>query len=195
MPTETPMSTTAPTTTAILHSSLHGTRWVVDVDHTTVEFRVRDAGIAKVRGVFREFDGELVFDADPTAHARGTVDAASLDTRIAARDDHLRSPDFFDVENHPQLTFASTAIEHDGGRLQIRGDLAIRGVVKPIELEGEIVGTARDDDGNERIGLELRGSLDRRDYGLTWNTAIDGGGVLVGNRVDLVLEVSAIRAD
>ena len=187
------MSTTTTPTTP-LPDSLRGTEWRVDAAHTTIEFRVRHAGVAKVRGVFREFEGSLVVDEDGAARATGTVEIASLDTGIGARDDHLRSADFFDVERHPQLRFASTAIELDDDRLRVRGELTIRGVTNTIELEGEILGTGVDDEGNDRLGLELRGSLDRRDYGLTWNAALAGGNVLVGNRVDLELEVSAVRA-
>jgi polyisoprenoid-binding protein YceI len=173
--------------------ALRGTAWRVDVNHTTLEFRVRHAGIAKVRGVFRDFGGTLAFDSGGRAHASGSVDAASLDTRIAARDEHLRSPDFFDVEHHPRLTFESTSIEIDGDEVRVVGDLTIRGVTREIELTGELGGVGYDDERNERVGLELHGSLDRRDYGLTWNAAVDGGGLLVGNRVDLQLDVSAIR--
>ena len=175
-------------------TGLAGTAWRVDVAHTTVEFRVRHAGVAKVRGVFKELDGVLAFDADGTARASGSVAAASLDTRIGARDEHLRSADFFDAEHHPRLTFESTSIELDGEELRVRGDLTIRGVTKPIELTGELGGTGVDDEGNERVGLELRGSLDRREYGLTWNAVVTGGGLLVGNRVDIQLDVSAVRA-
>ena len=185
------MSTAIPTTSSL--ASLRGTQWRVDVDHTTLEFRVRHAGIAKVRGVFRDFEGTLTFGEDGVPQARGSVDVASLDTRIAARDEHLRSPDFFDVEQHPRMTFTSTSIEVDGDDVRVRGDLTIRGVTKPIELTGELGGTGVDDEGNERIGLELRGRLDRRDYGLTWNATVDGGGLLVGNRVDIALDVSAVR--
>jgi polyisoprenoid-binding protein YceI len=174
--------------------SLRGTAWRVDVDHTTVEFRVRHAGVAKVRGVFREFEGTLTIDEGGSARAAGSVDVASLDTRIAARDEHLRSADFFDVEHHPRMTFTGTSIDVDGDEVRVRGELTIRGVTKEIVLEGELGGIGYDDDGNERVGLELRGSLDRRDYGLTWNAAVTGGGLLVGNRVDIELDVSAIRA-
>ena len=190
MPKEPPMSTPTPTPTT---KTLAGTTWNVDVDHTTLEFRVRHAGVAKVRGVFRDFEGTLAIAADGVPRATGSVDVASLDTRIAARDEHLRSADFFDAEHHPRITFASTRIELDGDEVRVAGDLTIRGITKPIELTGELGGTGYDDDGNERIGLELRGSLDRRDYGLTWNAAVDGGGLLVGNRVDLALDVSAVR--
>jgi polyisoprenoid-binding protein YceI len=173
--------------------TLRGTRWRVDVDHTTVEFRVRHAGLAKVRGVFREFEGTLVVGEDGALSASGSVDVASLDTRIAARDEHLRSADFFDAPNHPKLTFATTAIEVDGDDVRAAGDVTIRGVTRPLELTGELLGTGVDDDGNERIGLSLSASLDRRDFGLTWNTKLTGGNMLVGNRVDIALEVSALK--
>ena len=189
------MSLTTPTSPTTLPAALRGTTWTVDVAHTTVEFRVRHAGVAKVRGVFREFGGALVVDDAGVAHARGSVDVASIDTRIGARDDHLRSPDFFDAETHPELTFESTAIAVEDGELRVAGEITIRGVTRPIELRGELVGTGYDGDGNERMGLELDGRLDRRDFGLTWNAAIDGGGVLVGNRVDLHLDVSAVRVE
>jgi polyisoprenoid-binding protein YceI len=185
------MSTYAPAPLSLLPAG----RWQVDPDHTSVEFRVRHAGLARVRGVFEEFEGEVEVAADGTLRAHGSVATTSLNTRIHARDEHLRSPDFFDAEKHPRMTFRSTAIEvREGGFVSVRGDLTIRDVTREIELEGEILGSGRDDDGNERIGLELQGSLDRRHYGLTWNAAIDGGGLLVGNRVDLALEISAVRA-
>lgn len=175
-------------------SSVRGTTWQVDADHTTVEFRVRHAGLAKVRGVFRAFEGTLVVGADGTLSATGGVDVASLDTRIGARDEHLRSPDFFDAEHYPAITFASTAIEVDGEDVRVTGDLTIRGIARPVELTGELLGTGVDDEGDERIGLSVTGSLDRREYGLTWNAELAGGNVLVGNRVDLALEVSAVKA-
>jgi polyisoprenoid-binding protein YceI len=169
--------------------------WVVDADHSTVEFRVKHVGLARVRGVFHRFEGILDVREDGTADARGTVDAGSLDTRVAARDAHLRSADFFDVEHHPTITFAATAIEPAGDdRLRITGELTIRGVTRSAELDAELLGTGRDDEGAERVGLEITGRLDRRDFGLTWNAAVEtGGGILVGNRVDLELEVSAVR--
>lgn len=169
-------------------------RWEVDPGHSSVEFRVRHAGLARVRGVFEELEGVLEIGEDGTLSARGTIAAASLSTRLAARDQHLRSEDFFDVERYPRLTFSSTAIEVHESAISVRGELTIRDVTREIELRGEVLGTGRDDDGVERVGLELAGTLDRRHYGLTWNAAVDGGGLLVGNRVDLVLEISAVRA-
>jgi polyisoprenoid-binding protein YceI len=175
-------------------ASLTG-RWTVDPDHTTLEFRVRHAGLARVRGVFEEFDGVLDATRNGGLGARASISTASLTTGVAARDEHLRSPDFFDVERHPRMTFASTAIDvrPDGG-VTVTGELTIRGIAREIVLEGEILGPGRDDEGAERVGLELAGRLDRRDYGLTWNAAVDGGGLLVGNRVDVALAVSAVRS-
>jgi polyisoprenoid-binding protein YceI len=111
-----------------------------------------------------------------------------------ARDEHLRSADFLDVARHPVIGFASTSIEIAGdGAVAMRGELTIRGVTREVMLRGELLGPGRDDDGAERLGIALEGRLDRRDYGLTWNAAVEGGGLLVGNRVDLVLEFSAVR--
>jgi polyisoprenoid-binding protein YceI len=147
-----------------------------------------------VRGVFHRFDGALTVGENGATSASGTVDAASLDTRVAARDDHLRSADFFDVDKHPLITFSATSIERLGEEeIRVVGDLTIRGVTRSVELTGEILGTGRDDAGAERIGLDVAGVLDRRDFGLTWNKAVDGGGLLVDNRVDVRLEVSAVR--
>jgi len=170
-------------------------RWEVDADHSTIEFRVRHAGLARVRGVFQDVEGVLEAGPDGSVAARGSVRTASLTTRVAARDEHLRSEDFFDVERHPRITFASTAIEiGSDGAVSARGDLTIRGITRAVELHGRFLGTGRDDEGAERAGIEVAGTLDRRDFGLTWNAAVDGGGLLVGNRVDLSLELSAVRS-
>jgi polyisoprenoid-binding protein YceI len=181
------------TTTVCSTTPLTGT-WVVDQDHTTIEFGVKHVGLARVRGVFRRFEGVVIVGDDGEISASGAVDAASLDTRVAARDDHLRSADFFDVDNHPQITFVATSVEKiDEEGLRIVGDLTIRGVTRTVELTGDILGIGLDDDGMSRIGLDVAGVLDRRDFGLTWNRALDGGGLLVGNRVEVRLEVSAVR--
>jgi polyisoprenoid-binding protein YceI len=182
------MSAIAPASTVIAPG-----RWAVDPAHSTLEFRVRHAGVARVRGVFRTFEGALDIAPDGTLSATGWVAAASLDTGLAARDEHLRSSDFFDAARHERLTFSSTAVSIGAhGEITVRGDLTIRGVTREIELRGEILGTGRDDERAERVGLELTARIDRRDYGLTWNAAVDGGGLLVGNRVDIALEISAI---
>ncbi len=175
-------------------STIAAGTWRLDPEHTSLEFRVKHMGLARVRGVFRVFEGAL--SAGPHGELSGwaAIDAASLETGVAARDDHLRSPDFFAVSEHPRITFETTAVEYAGGeRLRIAGELTIRGTTRAIELEGELLGTVREEDGGLRLGIEATGVLDRRDFGLTWNTAVDGGGLLVGNRVDLRLEVSALH--
>ena len=150
-------------------------------------------GLARVRGVFRVFEGALVAGAEGELSGWTAIDAASLETGVAARDEHLRSPDFFAVEDHPRITFATTAVAYAGGdALRIAGELTIRGTTRAIGLEGELLGTVREDDGGLRVGIEATGVLDRRDFGLTWNAVVDGGGMLVGNRVDLRLELSAL---
>jgi polyisoprenoid-binding protein YceI len=168
--------------------------WDVDPAHSILEFRVRHVGLARVRGTFEAYEGVVVVDDRGAMHASGTIEAASLTTRLAVRDEHLRSADFFDVDHHPHITFVARAMDLTGeDRLRVLGDLTIRGTTRTIELSGELLGIARDDEGAERIGLELAGTLDRRDFGLTWNSAVEGGGVLVGNRVDLRLEISAVH--
>ncbi len=180
--------------TSIPATPLRAGTWVVDPEHTTLEFRVKHVGLARVRGVFHRFEGVLEVADDGALTATGSVEAASLDTRVGMRDEHLRSADFFDVEHHPQITFATTMVQSTGpDRLRIAGDLTIRGTTRRIELDAEVLGTAVDDEGAERIGLEATGRLDRRDFGLNWNSAIEGGGILVGHRVDLQLDVSAVR--
>jgi polyisoprenoid-binding protein YceI len=182
-------------TIATVTAAIPAGRWELDPQHTTLEFRVRHAGLARVRGVFQIVDGVIEAAPDGTLSGYASIDAASLTTGLELRDEHLRSADFFDVERHPTLTFATTAVQvRPDGRATVRGELAIRGVTRELELDGEVLGAGRDDEGAERIGIELTGRLDRRDYGLTWNAAVDGGGLLVGNRVDIALEISAVRS-
>jgi polyisoprenoid-binding protein YceI len=179
---------------AVIGSPALAGTWHVDPTHSSVEFRARHAGVARVRGVFEVFDGALEIGPDGAVRARGTLDAASLSTRLSARDNHLRSSDFLDVANHPRIEFASDRVRVDeDGSVTMQGTLTIRGVTREITLQGELHGPGRDDEGAERLGLALEGRLDRRDYGLTWNAAVEGGGLLVGNRVDLVLEFSTVR--
>lgn len=176
-------------------TALPAGRWELDPVHTTLEFRVRHAGLARVRGVFEDFDGSVEVGDDGSVRGEASVATASLTTGIGARDEHLRSGDFFAAEEHPRMRFVTTSVEIDAdGGVTARGELTIRDTTREIDLSGEVLGYGLDDDGAERIGIELSGRLDRRDYGLTWNAAIDGGGLLVGNRVDIAVEVSAVRA-
>jgi polyisoprenoid-binding protein YceI len=169
--------------------------WAVDPDHSSVEFQVKHMGIATVKGFFSDFEGALEVADDGTTTASGTVKAASINTRAAQRDDHLRSADFFDVDNHPELRFESTAIDRlDGEAYRIVGDLTIRGVTREVELHAVTQGVDQDPWGNTRIGLEVTGQIDREAFGLTWNQALESGGVLVGKKVKVLLDLSAVEA-
>ncbi len=170
--------------------------WSIDPSHSNVNFQVKHLGIATVRGAFNEFEGTLELGQDlADSKAYGTVQVASVDTNEHARDEHLRSADFFDAEQHPRLTFESTAIEQvEDDELEITGDLTIHGVTKPITFKAEITGTEEDPWGNQRVGLEVEGKLDRKEYGMTFNQALGSGNVLVSDKVKLSLDISAVKA-
>jgi polyisoprenoid-binding protein YceI len=152
--------------------------------------------VTKVRGSFNEFAGSGSFDADNPAasHLQLTITAASIDTRNADRDAHLRSNDFFDMDTYPQITFVSTAVEQTGNdEFKVTGDLTIKGTTKPVTVDFEYTGTAVDPYGNTRVGLDGKTTVNRKDWGVNWNAALEAGGVLVGEKVTLEFEVSAIR--
>jgi polyisoprenoid-binding protein YceI len=168
--------------------------WQIDPVHSVVEFRVRHMMIATVKGRFRDFDGAIASGEVPSVE--GSIRVASLETLDARRDEYLRSPDFFDVERYPEITFQSRALQLDGDdrRFLVPGELTIKGVTRPVPLDGVFHGAGVHPDGGERIAFALRGELDRTDFGLAWNRALETGGVLWGNTVELALEVSAVRA-
>lgn len=167
----------------------------IDPAHSRVEFAVRHLGIATVRGHFASFEGTFEVDGElASAKARGSVEVASVDTQEPQRDDHLRSADFFDAERYPRIEFASTEIRPvDGDRFEVVGDLTLHGITREITLSAEILGTESDLWGNERVGLEVRGELNRKDYGMTFNQVLGSGNVLVSDKVKLNIEVSAIK--
>jgi len=168
--------------------------WTVDPGHSNVEFAVKHLGIATVRGAFKEFEGSFEVNDDGSARARGTVKAASVDTNEDARDAHLRSEDWFHAEVHPELAFESTEIRPlDEDTLEIHGELTMRGVTRPVVLSAELQGSEIDPWGNERIGLEVNGQLDRSDWGMTFNQALGSGNLLVSNKVKLSLDISAVK--
>ncbi|HZL47878.1 MAG TPA: YceI family protein [Solirubrobacteraceae bacterium] len=169
-------------------------KWSVDASRSSVTFAVKHMMLATVKGHFREFDGMLEIGSG-APRATGTVKAASIDTNESVRDEHLRSsPDFFDVERYPEITFNSTRIDYlDRGRLRIVGDLTMRGVTRKIELDAQLNDTRHEADDDERIELELHGELNRRDFGLTWNQALETGGALLGNKVKITLAIAAAR--
>lgn len=170
----------------------------IDPSHSRIGFVARHAMVTKVRGSFNEFDGTGYFDAENPAasNLRLTIKAASIDTRNADRDAHLRSNDFFDMETYPEITFASTAVEQIGhDEYRVTGDLTLKGVTRPVTVDLEYTGSAVDPFGNHRIGFEGKTTVNRKDWGVNWNAALEAGGVLVSEKVTLEFEVSAIRAD
>ena len=166
----------------------------VDPAHSSVGFEVRHMGIATVRGQFREFSGTVDATGDKPALS-GTVEVASVDTGDANRDTHLTSPEFFDVAGHPQISFSSTASEPvEDGKIRLDGEITIKGITKPIELTGVVAEGGTDPWGNERLGLELETTIDRREFDLKWNQTLPNGNLLVSNEVKLLVSVSAVKA-
>lgn len=170
------------------------TIWQLDPTHTNVGFTVRHMVVAKVHGRFTGFAGKLTLGEDGSLiDASAEIEAESIDTQVEARDKHLRSADFFDVESHPKLRFQSSKVEKVGeDRYRVTGTLEIRGVAKEVVLDTEYLGRAKDPFGVERIAFSAKTSIDRRDFGLTWNQAMETGGILVGERVDIGLEIQAV---
>ena len=171
--------------------------WQIDAAHSGIHFSIRHMVLAKVRGRFGKYTGSVDLDeADLTRSVvDATIDAASIDTGTPQRDEHLRSADFFDVDRYPELRFRSTRIEKlDDTRYRVIGDLTIRDVTREVSLDVEYGGHARDPWGNERIAFVARTSLDRKDFGLRWNQVLEAGGFLVGDRVDVELDVQAVKA-
>lgn len=170
--------------------------WDIDPAHSGVEFSVRHSMVATVRGRFNGFSGAVETRNDLSGSTTEvTIDAASIDTGSEDRDNHLRSSDFLDVDRFPVLTFKSSRVEpgEDEGEYRVFGDLGIRGVTREVELAVTYNGTATDPYGNLRAGLEASISISRRDWGLTWNAALEAGGVLVGDRVKITLDISAVK--
>ena len=183
------------TTMTPVRTSLPIGTWTVDPLHSRVGFAVKHMGVATVRGELREFEGTVeIADDLSSARAYGTAKAASIDTNQAQRDEHLRSPDFLDAEQHPELRFESTRIEPiDEDMFRIVGDLTLIGVTREIELEAEIGGTDVGPQGEERIGLEVTGQLSRRDYEMKFNAALGSGNAVVADKVKLVLDIEAVK--
>ncbi len=171
-------------------------RWTVDPSRSSVAFALKHMMLARVTGRFGEFEGTLDTSSE-TPRATGLVRASSIDTGEEVRDEHLRrSSDFFDVERYPEITFESNRIERlERRRLQIVGELTMRGISREIALEARFNEVPREDGGEERIELALRGELNRRDFGLSWNQALDTGGALLGNKVKIALEISAVKRE
>ena len=177
------------------------TTWQIDPNHSGVELAVKHMMFTTVRGRFNDVKGTIELDEQNPANATVNVEiaAASLDTGVADRDGHLRSADFLDAESHPALTFRSKRIEgafqKEGDAFRIVGDLTIRGVTKEVTLDATYEGTGKDPWGGTRAGARATAKIDRRDWGLVWNLALETGGLLVGNDVRIDIEVQAVKAE
>jgi polyisoprenoid-binding protein YceI len=181
-------------TTTITTAVPTGT-WTVDPAHSSVEFQVKHMGIATVRGKFGTIEGKLEI-SESGATARGAVEVASIDTGEDQRDAHLRSPDFFDAENHPQITFESTAIEAlDDEEFRITGNLTMHGITKEVVLHAEYQGTDIDPWGGTRIGLEVTGQINRSDWDMKFNQMLGSGNMMVADKVKLEIDISAVKQE
>jgi polyisoprenoid-binding protein YceI len=171
--------------------------WTVDPAHSSAAFEVKHMMIATVRGHFREFGGVLhAAEDDPSnSQVEGWANVASIDTGSADRDAHLLSADFFDAARYPKILYASTRIEHvEGGRYRVTGELTIKDVTNEVTFDATVEGAGEDPWGNERVGVSVRGVIDRRDFGLSWQQPLAKGGVLVGEEVKVLIDVSAVRS-
>ena len=180
----------------LVSASAQAVNLKIDPQHSTVGFRVRHL-ISTVSGRFNEFSGSFEYVADnPSASTvKVTIQAASVDTNVAARDKDLRSKRFFDVEKHPTLEFESDAITNvSGSKGRIKGRLTIHGVTRDVVLDAEFLGKSKDPWGNEHFGFHARTTISREDFGMTWNEVIEAGGVLVGDEVEIILDISAVPA-
>jgi len=176
--------------------SVPAATWNVDVSHSSIDFSVSHLVIAKVRGGFDQFSGVIEFDGEnwDKASTTWTVDVATINTRDADRDAHLRSADFFEVEKYPSMTFTSKkVIPGEGNSFKLVGDLTIKGVTREVTFDGEFRGVIADPWGNTRAGFSAETTIDRKDFNITWNKVLDAGGLTVGNKVDIKIDVEAIK--
>jgi len=181
--------------TTTLPAGLAAGTYSIETSHSLAHFTVRHAGISKVRGTIAIVDGTIVVPDDLSAATiTATLDPSTLDTRDANRDGHLHSADFLDVENHPTWAFASTAVETDGEEYLVHGDLTIRGTTRSVTLRAEFNGGATDPFGTARVGFSATTEISRKEFGVTWNAALETGGVLVGDKVTISLEIEAVPA-
>ncbi|MDA8385521.1 MAG: YceI family protein [Actinomycetota bacterium] len=171
-------------------------KYAIDPSHSRIGFSARHAMVTKVRGGFNEFEGSGVLDGGDVTKSslQVTIKAASIDTRNADRDNHIRSNDFLALDEYPEITFTSTGIEAVGGdKFRANGDLTVRGVTRPVTFDLEFTGTEIDPWGNRRIGVEGSTVINRKDFGVSWNAALESGGILVSENVTLEFEISAVK--
>lgn len=162
--------------------------------HTEISFSVRHLAISKVRGHFQTFAGTVeIAEQIEDSTASATIDVASINTNQAQRDEHLRTSDFFNVEEFPEMTFKSTGVAVDGGDLTINGDLTLRGVTKPVTLEAEFGGATVDGYGNTKVGFEATTKINRQDFGVTWNAATEAGGLTLGDVITITIDAQLAK--
>jgi polyisoprenoid-binding protein YceI len=172
------------------------TTWVIDPSHSEIAFKVKHLMISNVKGHFGEFSGQLVSDGNDfsTSEINFQINPASISTGAADRDGHLKSPDFFDVENYKEITFTSGKLSKvSDDEYALSGNLTIKGISKPVKLEVEFGGLMTDPWGNQKAGFSLNGKVNRKDFGLTWNAALEAGGVLVGEEIRISSEVQLLK--
>ncbi|MBU0740922.1 YceI family protein [bacterium] len=179
----------------VLAAGAQAATYAIDAAHSSVSFKVRHMMVSKVAGTFNTFSGTLEFEEGKPQgwSVEAVIDMASVNTNDAKRDEHLSSPDFFDVEKHPEMTFRSTGVEIDGDDYVLTGELTLMGVTRPVELALALNGEITDPWGDHRAGFSAEGKLDRRDFGMSWNKDMDKGGIVVGNDVSISLEIEAVR--
>jgi polyisoprenoid-binding protein YceI len=183
------MMTIEATPTSSTWNDVPAGTWTIDPSHSEIGFTARHL-MSKVRGRFERFEGRIVTGDAPSATA--TVDLTSINTHEENRDAHLRSKDFFDVETHGAMTFASTYVEQGGGGLVVTGDLSIKGTTRPVTLDVELLGSETDPWGGLRVGFEAKTSISRKDWGIDFNIPMDGGRLLIGDRIDITIAVEAV---
>ncbi len=172
----------------------HANMLEVDKAHSEVGFSVKHLMISNVKGKFLEYDGSIDYDIKKQTFnsLSAKINAKSIDTGIVKRDNHLRSEDFFHADKHPNLTFVMTKYDADGDEGTMEGDLTIRGVTRSVKLDVEINGVIKDFNGNTRVGFTIEGKINRKDFGLTWNKALEFGGVAVGDKVKMLIELETV---
>ena len=167
--------------------------WTIDPSHSEVGFTVRHLMVSKVRGLFETFEGAITIANDPLASSvTAEVDLSSINTRDAQRDGHLKGGDFFDVETHPKMTFTSTSVTEAGDGYRVAGDLTIKDVTKSVTLDLEFNGVGGDPWGGTRAGFTATGEISRKDFGIDFQIPLEGGGVVIGDKISIVLEVEAV---
>jgi polyisoprenoid-binding protein YceI len=171
------------------------TKWIIDPTHSEVGFKVKHMMFTNVSGKFNSYDADITTENDDFTKSQISFSAniSSIDTNNADRDNHLKSADFFDAENHPKLTFVSSSLTKSGDSYELTGDLSLHGITKSVKLEAEVSPTLKDPWGNTKVALNISGKINRKDWGLNWNSALETGGVLVGEDVKLNIELQLLK--